>query len=201
MPAGKQCVGTTRGMGSRVNQTIYLCWYCDAEWPFQHQICPHLIKYTLSWRRSSTNHLSSSSSHVSSALPSSKERTSLGRVMREPHRPFHSKILNVVFDEGHCILRWGDTFHAEYSLTERLQCLWYDWTPQFAKLMHFLHWNPIHSALCKFCKLWCKEFCKNTHGESNSSCQQWQPIYNELMFACTIHIQGFRRKEDKEIGL
>ncbi|KAI0257817.1 P-loop containing nucleoside triphosphate hydrolase protein [Gloeopeniophorella convolvens] len=31
------------------------------------------------------------------------------------HAPFSSRILNVIFDEGHCIVQWGDTFRSEYA--------------------------------------------------------------------------------------
>ncbi|KAI0267689.1 P-loop containing nucleoside triphosphate hydrolase protein, partial [Gloeopeniophorella convolvens] len=31
------------------------------------------------------------------------------------HTVFTSRVLDVIFDEGHCIVQWGDTFHAEYA--------------------------------------------------------------------------------------
>jgi len=37
------------------------------------------------------------------------------------YSPFVSKVLNVIFDEGHCISQWGDTFCDEYVQVGRLQ--------------------------------------------------------------------------------
>ena len=34
--------------------------------------------------------------------------------------PFVSKILNVIFDKGHCISQWGDTFRNDYAQVGKL---------------------------------------------------------------------------------
>ncbi|TFK78706.1 P-loop containing nucleoside triphosphate hydrolase protein [Polyporus arcularius HHB13444] len=39
-----------------------------------------------------------------------------------PHKAFTSRVQNLVFDEGHCIVQWGDTFRVEYS--EVADILW-----------------------------------------------------------------------------
>ena len=39
------------------------------------------------------------------------------------HRPFIAQLLNIIFDEGHCISQWGDTFREEYADVRKLQFL------------------------------------------------------------------------------
>ena len=37
------------------------------------------------------------------------------------YAPFITKVLNVIFDEGHCISQWGDTFREDYSQVGKLR--------------------------------------------------------------------------------
>ncbi len=41
-----------------------------------------------------------------------------------PNKASTSKLQNAIFDEGHCIVQWGDTFRQEYSEVPNLSiCL------------------------------------------------------------------------------